>query len=822
MKHRVKLAIPLLFLVACTDPPATNEHPQGADEPPSQDLHEDSSQGHNVEAFDPADPLAFGPAVTHGSYAAPQALDSSGVPLPPGAVARFGSARLRHGAVVEALAASESYRYSVTADGWLRMWNHESALAHEPVALGAPVSGALVAKLLPMALPTPGPSEVSEVLPAEAAIEVGSEPTPAEEEDVAPAPPEAAPQGEGEEPVLEPKAPLGGDAGAGFPSPQPADEPEAGAPDSGKAVGGAEEEPAPEPVLPQQELLLALTPTEEGQGIVERRDPNTLELLTKMRPDVGRISALAVSPDGYWLAVGGESSELVLMPAQGADEEVAEPPAPLEMPLPTAPAEGEGEVALPLPQVVVRGRENRLTGHEDSILALCFGADRLYSLARDGSLRSWNLATGEQRVLATELPTGAYHQLVLSQDGQSLALFAQQIYIWKTATGEELFVLDPHKVGEFQLLQFVDNENLLSASGDTVELWNPREGRLLDRLSSPGALIRALSLDADGATLAIASDTLIELYDSLRLEPRYAITGHRAAVRAVAISADTRFLATGALDRTIRIWEAQRERLVLSQERAIVDLAFAPGKASLLSASPLEGAVHWQLDLAPPVSRQLSDKGCRAVAFNRAGQALIGGSDGSFRALTLEGEEQWLVQASGPLKEMSLFVEGETEYALLSLEEGILELWQLDASPRVVWRRELGGVIDAISVGPGGIHLSLWQQEGEGIELQAFNLDGTRREGVLRLEQRIDALQRSPDGELLVGGDRSGALILFELEPLSARLRLPGHLAEITDLAFFPDAKQLISVSADTTALLWSLGPLRNYIAPFPNAEAQP
>src|SRR5262249_28334163 len=62
----------------------------------------------------------------------------------------------------------------------------------------------------------------------------------------------------------------------------------------------------------------------------------------------------------------------------------------------------------------------------------------------------------------------------------------------------------------------------------------------------------------------------------------------------------------------------------------------------------------------------------------------------------------------------------------------------------------------------------------------------------------------SPDGRLFATPG-VGGIVLFETASGLPRLRLAGHLQDITGIVFTPDGKTLISGSHDGTVLIWDV-----------------
>lgn len=86
-----------------------------------------------------------------------------------------------------------------------------------------------------------------------------------------------------------------------------------------------------------------------------------------------------------------------------------------------------------------------------------------------------------------------------------------------------------------------------------------------------------------------------------------------------------------------------------------------------------------------------------------------------------------------------------------------------------------------------------------------------RRQGIEKIadlpatEQRMTAMAVSPVGKLCALGQASGAIALVDLASGKTLRSLDGHRAEITGLAFSPDATTLYSGSADKSLRAWEV-----------------
>ena len=100
--------------------------------------------------------------------------------------------------------------------------------------------------------------------------------------------------------------------------------------------------------------------------------------------------------------------------------------------------------------------------------------------------------------------------------------------------------------------------------------------------------------------------------------------GHAEGVSAVAISADNKWVVTGSLDRTVRLWDLETGKEVrkfAGHDSAITGVAITPDNKRLISSSG-DGTIRvWETDTGKEL--------CRLVSFRDGAWAVIDG-DGRF------------------------------------------------------------------------------------------------------------------------------------------------------------------------------------------------
>jgi WD40 repeat protein/serine/threonine protein kinase/two-component SAPR family response regulator/energy-coupling factor transporter ATP-binding protein EcfA2 len=177
---------------------------------------------------------------------------------------------------------------------------------------------------------------------------------------------------------------------------------------------------------------------------------------------------------------------------------------------------------------VSTGQEKQnLDGHTDVVFGLAISPDgkRLATIAYDGTARLWDMTTGVAVYTLTDVYTGQlavgghWIDIAFSPDGAKLATAGgTSVKVWDTATGDEL-----------------------------VSLQLPPDPLAYTVAFSPGGNHLAVGLQFGRGS---------GVWDVATGEKLFELAGHTASVGALAYSSDGRQIATGSVDGTIRLWNA--------------------------------------------------------------------------------------------------------------------------------------------------------------------------------------------------------------------------------------------------------------------------
>jgi RNA polymerase sigma factor (sigma-70 family) len=190
---------------------------------------------------------------------------------------------------------------------------------------------------------------------------------------------------------------------------------------------------------------------------------------------------------------------------------------------------------------------------------LAFSPDgKKLAYASYSTIRVRDFNTGEELLPGLDFP-GKIDRSAISDDGRLVATAAgPTVFLWDPVTGRPVRRLDGHE-SEVKALTFVDaNRTLLSASEDrTLRAWDVATGKETRKLPFHGVTGFRCSFSPDGKLLATSSegeDVLV--LDTLTGKEVQALKGHSTRVVQLLFGPDSRTLLVCDADNVVRVWDS--------------------------------------------------------------------------------------------------------------------------------------------------------------------------------------------------------------------------------------------------------------------------
>jgi len=177
--------------------------------------------------------------------------------------------------------------------------------------------------------------------------------------------------------------------------------------------------------------------------------------------------------------------------------------------------------------------------------------------ATEQQLTCWKVVGGEVKAWRQQ-PKDWIVGVAVSPDGKLLALGSNDkaARILTTKNGETKFNLQDHTESVTALAWTSDSRYLATGSSDaTAKMWDSRTGNLVHTFEQVRSAVTALAFSPDGKWLAVAAvDFSIRVFDAKQLHLRKTFFGHQRPIEALAFHPRSWLLASASRDGSMGLW----------------------------------------------------------------------------------------------------------------------------------------------------------------------------------------------------------------------------------------------------------------------------
>lgn len=291
-----------------------------------------------------------------------------------------------------------------------------------------------------------------------------------------------------------------------------------------------------------------------------------------------------------------------------------------------------------------------LKGHDGWVTSLATSeADPsiLVSGSRDRSVIVWRLTPGEDSSygIAERRLTGHRHfvsDVTLASDGMHAlsASWDGSLRLWDLATGDTTRQFHGHKKDVLSVALSADNRQILSGSRDrSVKLWNTigECRKTIDGAHADWVSCVRFSVGADGPVIFSAGwDNVVRVFDTKEFKLRNELRGHTGYINTLTVSPDGSLCASGGKDGNAMLWDLNENKCIWSfnTHSTIYALAFSPSRYWLVTATA-KGVTVYDLETKKAVVELVPDFGergrkaltphCTSLAWSADGSTLFAG-----------------------------------------------------------------------------------------------------------------------------------------------------------------------------------------------------
>jgi WD40 repeat protein len=414
--------------------------------------------------------------------------------------------------------------------------------------------------------------------------------------------------------------------------------------------------------------------------------------------------------------------------------------------------------------------ETTFTGHTDWVRAVAITPDgtRAVSSGDDRTVRVWDLATGRQHATLTG-HTRPVWSVAVTPDGTRAVTSSEDasVRVWDLATGEEQAALTGHTRPVWSVAITPDGTRAVTGSGDgTVRLWGLATGEEQAALTGHAGEVFSVAVMKDGArAISSGSDGTVRVWDLAARCEHATLTGHTGWVWKVAVTRDSALAVSGGEDASVRVW----------------DLATGQEQAALTGHT-----------------RQVF-----SVAVTMDGQrAVSGGDDGTVRVWDLTAGRQHTTLTGHTRPVWSVAITPDGTRAVSGSSDGTVRVWDLTAGRQHTTLTGHTRPVWSVAITSDGTRAV----SSSSSELRVWDLAARREHATLTGHTRqVFSVAVTPDGAWAVSGSGDGTVRVWDLTAGREHATLTGHTRQVFSVAVTPDGAWAVSGSDDGSVRVWDL-----------------
>jgi WD40 repeat protein/predicted MPP superfamily phosphohydrolase len=567
-----------------------------------------------------------------------------------------------------------------------------------------------------------------------------------------------------------------------------------------------------------------------ASGLDTHLDP-VLRRVAESGPHMGQ--ALALSPDGRWLAVARGFTVAVIDAFTGHVLSVLPGGASCALAVTFSPngkylVAASKDGAIRIWDAHRRALLRTVDTEPAWVMALAFSPDSemLVSASDNGPIRLWDVRRGDV-LRAIDARIAWFYAVAFAPDGDAFAaaLADGTVRVWEAKNGDVIRSIEG-PAGPYMCLSFLpDGEGLATTSDDAaIRVLGARSGEVIRVLRAPeldglgdsggaeghapidfGGPTMAVAVAASGAAVAsVASDGRAVIWDARTGEAGCTIAADSAC--AVTFSVDGRSLYVTQIDGSINVADAKTGRVLRSfkgQTSTVDSAVFSPAGDTIASASSGGDIRVWDArrgdllhTLAGPAAMGTS------LAFSLDGDTLAAAAvDGSIRLWDARRGEllRMLHDSSHHVTALVFSLDGETLAS--GAADGSIAFWDARGGDLVRLVEQGSGRVAALAFSPDGDILAAAGDDGA-----VRALDPRSGEVIAVLEGHtapVHSLVFLPDGVTLASASGDGSIRLWDVREKTLTELVEGTTGPVHSLAFSPEGSTLAAASADGIVRLW-------------------
>ena len=287
------------------------------------------------------------------------------------------------------------------------------------------------------------------------------------------------------------------------------------------------------------------------------------------------------------------------------------------------------------------------------------------------------------------------------------------------------------------------------------------------------------------------------------------LTGHAGTVWSVVWSPDGRYLASGAGDNRVHVWNAETGRLLrkfTGHTRSVVSLAWSPDGRYLASGSDDNTVRVWEASTGQ-LQRTLTGhtNWVNSVAWSPDGRYLASGSkDRTVCVWKFEtGQRVQVIAEIAGTDEVNSVAWSPDGRFLASGADLTICVWEVQTGRCVRTLIGHGNVVSSVAWSPDGQYVASASRDRTVRVWEAAT--GQLLETLEERMGEVYSVAWSPDSIYLASGSADHKIRVWEASTGKLLQTLKGHANSIRSVVWSPDGRYLASASSDRTIRIWGV-----------------
>lgn len=539
------------------------------------------------------------------------------------------------------------------------------------------------------------------------------------------------------------------------------------------------------------------------------------------------VKAVAVSPDGSWIASLGQDQTVKVWSARtgfemrsfqaGNARNIA------------ISADGRRIVLGTLSSLVMLSAQDGMEIMSLRVQAGSINSFRtsplenwIVTASTDCLLRLWDVQTGTE-LDVLEGHQGSVQLVEVSCNGRWIVSLSsdKSIKVWDVQTRQVRCTLGTGDRAITAIALSPDGKWVIGASGGEITAWNTESKEVAytrkghQDWGSSGASVTSLAFAPDGNWfVSTSSDKYLIMWRTLTGFQIRPLSGHTYGVTAVAVSPDGNWIVSGAGDNLLKLWDSHTEdkRTNRSWRYNITSIAVSTDGENLVSASLDKEVAVWNIGNGTEKHVMRGHKDwVNAVAISSNGSWAVSGS-GQFGASNDNTLKIWDLRWGREIRTINGHKSGipcvvvspdDTKIISgdLSLSGSGLKVWDAKSGDELTTPKGDTGSNYALAISPDGAWLV---SVGKKNALAIWSVqDWSIVQSLIGHKDAVNTIAMSPDGQWFVSGSSDKTLRVWSTKTWATISMLEGHTGNIRSASISPNSRLIASTAWDNTLKVW-------------------